>query len=337
MNASNGRGRRRDTMDRSGTRSACLALVASLLLAGASRPESARATAPGRAADPTALASQAPAPPAPPAGPQPAGPQPPAPAPPAASAPGGETPPGQPPGGAAPPASAAATEKQTTAGGALELFMEWRDYRTIRELKSAMTASLGAVYDHDPRPFNGSKGAELAAWDFREPSLKPAATSCSVPVRSLWEWQGEAVEERNETIRLARQADGRWLVSERVAGPTESVRFRDSVNGVTTVRMVLRAWQRRALDAARPHLTDAFVKKDGGRTGGLEALFGGSEAERHRAAFRIVSVKADGPATATAEVRLVEVPPGRPAALEGTPHVLALVRRGSRWLVDDWK
>ncbi|HKQ98532.1 MAG TPA: nuclear transport factor 2 family protein, partial [Candidatus Polarisedimenticolia bacterium] len=231
---------------------------------------------------------------------------------------------------------APAVEHGGTAGEALGFFMASRDYRTIRDLKSIMTSACRATYDHDPTPFNGKKGFGLSAWDYREPVLKPQATAAGVTVKGLWEDQGEAIEMRTETVRLAREAAGPWRVTAIQKVASEPLRYKESTPGVTTLRLVLRAWIKRDFETARQHLSDAFEKRIAGRPEGLEAVFAGDPNVR-RAAFRIVAITPKGGAAATAQVRLVEAPPGQPTRLDGVPKTLMLVKRGSRWLLDDWR
>jgi hypothetical protein len=45
----------------------------------------------------------------------------------------------------------------------------------------------------------------------------------------------------------------------------------------------------------------------------------------------------DGTTRVIAKIRLFETPPGRPASLAGAAREVALVKKGQRWLVDDWK
>jgi hypothetical protein len=264
----------------------------------------------------------------------------------AAAAPAAQTPP---PATQAPPApatvppaqpaaapTAPAEEPGATAGGALRFFMASRDYRTIRELKSIMTTSLKATYDHDPTPFNGKKGFRLSAFDYAEPAPKPRAASFVVAVKDLWDDQGEAIEMRAENVRLVREGDGLWRVAALEKTDTEPLRYRESIAGVTSLRMVLRAWMRRDLGAARPLLSDAFLKKYAGREEALEALFAGDPALQ-RAAFRILEMVPDGTTRVVARVRLIETPPDRPAGLDGTPREIVFVKKGQRWILDDWK
>ena len=263
-------------------------------------------------------------------------PEPPAPAP---VPPEGTPPDAAPEGNGAPSDGAGATatvEHGATAGEALAFFMASRNYRTIRDLKSIMTAACRAAYDRDPTPFNGKKGFGLSAWDYREPALKPQATSAGITVKGLWEDQGEAIEVRTETVRLAREAGGPWRVAaiEKVA--SDPRRYKESTPGVTTLRQILRAWIRRDFDAAKAHLSDAYAKRIEGRPEGLEAVFAG-DANLRRAAFRIVAITPKGSAAATAQVRLIEAQAGRPTRLDGEPKSLLLVKRGSRWLLDDWR
>ncbi|HET8946356.1 MAG TPA: nuclear transport factor 2 family protein [Candidatus Polarisedimenticolia bacterium] len=270
-----------------------------------------------------------------------------------------QTPPQAPPGGApaapgtpgaqTPPGETGEPEKQDgealvppatdpgeTPSGALAFFMASRDYRTIRELKSILTPQAKAAYDHDSVAYNGRKGVRLAAWDYREPAPKPGATSVSAGIRSLWEDQGEAVEQRSETARLQRDPTGPWRVGSLQKTGTENLRMKDAVPGVTTLRMLLRAWRQRDLPAARSLFTDSFLKKVEAKGDGLAGLFTPPEGKRH-AAFRIQSLDPSGTTGAVAKVSLVDVVSGRPGPLDGTPRTLTLVKRGSRWLVDDWR
>jgi hypothetical protein len=211
-----------------------------------------------------------------------------------------------------------------------------RDYRSIRELKSVMTPALKTAYDKDSAPFNGKQGTRLSAFDFREPAPKPGAKRLAVPVKSLWEDQGEAVELRAETAGLELEESGLWRVSRLDKGTSESLRFKEPVPGVTALRMILRAWQRRDFPSAKAHMSDAFLKRSAGREEGIAAVFSGDPSKR-RAAFRILEMTPRGSAAVVARVRLVETMPGRPASLEGSPKTIELVKRGSRWLLNDWK
>jgi len=232
--------------------------------------------------------------------------------------------------------SAPAVEHGATAGEALAFFMSSRDYRTIRELKSIMTVPLKAAYDKDPTPYSGRKGVRLSAFDYKEPVLKPAARSAAVAVKSLWEDQGEAVDVRTETVRLVREGEGPWRVAavEKVA--VEPVRFKESIAGVTSLRQILRAWVRRDFAAAKGLMSEAFLKRHAGREEGIEAVFAGDPGMR-RAGFRILDMTPRGATSVTARVRLVETAPARPSSLEGTPKTLVMAKKGSRWLLDDWR
>jgi hypothetical protein len=289
---------------------ALAAAIAALLAAGPSAARAAAGHTAGRVETP-----------APPVQPDPAAPDP---APPEAE----PVPPPQPP--------AQGAEHGATAGEALAFFMSSRDYRTIRELKSIMSPALKADYDKDPTRYNGRKGIRLSAFDYKEPVPKPGATSAAVTVKSLWEDQGEAVEVRTETVRLTRPADDPWRVNavDRVA--TQPVRFKESVAGVTALRMVLRAWVRRDFETAKGLMSESFLQRHAGREEGIEAVFAGDPAVR-RAAFRILDLTPRGTTSVTARVRLVETPPGRPSGLEGTPKSLVMAKKGSRWLLDDWR
>jgi hypothetical protein len=259
----------------------------------------------------------------------------PSPAPPAPAAPRQEPPVAGTPPGAAPVVAETPSDPGITAAGALAFFMDSRDYRSIRELKSVMSAGLRASYDHDPTRFNGRKGHGLCAWDYRAPSPRAAATTATVSVKGLWEDQGEAIELRTETVRLARDGDGLWRVAALDKADSQPLRFRESVNGVTSLRMFLRAWIRRDLEAARPLMTDAFEHRVGSRPGGLEALFAG-EPQTRRAAYRILEMVPDGDTRVLAKLRLVGVTPGQPADLDGSAAEITLVHKGPRWLVDEW-
>ena len=233
-------------------------------------------------------------------------------------------------------AQAPMAEHGATAGEALAFFMTSRDYRTIRELKSIMTVPLKAAYDKDPTPYSGKKGVRLSAFDYTEPALKPGARSAAVTVKSLWEDQGEAVDVRTETVRLFRDGEGPWRVAAVEKVGIEPVRFKESIAGVTSLRMILRAWVRRDFTTAKGMMSDAFLKRYAGREEGIEAVFAGDPGVR-RAAFRIVDMTPRGTTSVTARVRLVETAPARPSGLEGIPKTLVMAKKGSRWLLDDWR
>jgi hypothetical protein len=254
------------------------------------------------------------------------------PPPPPAGAPGESTPP---PAGEEAPLVPEATDPGETPSGALATFMTSRDYRTIRQLKSILTPQASAAYDHDSVRYNGRKGVRLAAWDYKEPAPKPGALAVTSTVRSLWDEQGEAVEQRTESVRLQREATGPWRVASLTKSASENLRYQEAVPGVTSLRMLLRAWRQQDQQAARGLLTDAFLKRLEAK-GGLAALLTPAEGTRH-AAFRIQSYAAQGATAAVAKVGLVDVPPGRPGPLEGTPRTLTLAKVGSRWLVSDWR
>jgi hypothetical protein len=261
------------------------------------------------------------------------------PAPPAATAPSPA--PAAPGASTAPPApvpagSPAAEDPGRTAGGLLAFFMSSRDYHTIRELKSVMTPALAAAYDHDPTPFNGKKGYRLSAFDYREPAPKPASTSWTASVQCLWDDQGEAVELRTESIRLTRERDAPWRVAGLEKTASEPQRYQKSIDGVTSLRMILRDWIRRDADGARGLMTDACATRLEGSRDGLVTTFVGDPNVR-RAAYRILEMVPDGTTRVNAKIRLFETPPGRPASLAGAAREVALVKKGQRWLVDDWK
>lgn len=230
----------------------------------------------------------------------------------------------------------AATDPGETPGGALGTFMTSRDYRTIRQLKAILTPQANAAYDHDSVAYNGRKGIRLAAWDYREPAPKPGAVTYASTVRSLWDEQGEAVELRTETVRLQRDATGPWRVASLQKGTSENLRFKEAIPGVTSLRQALRAWRSQDAQAARSLLTDAFLKRLEAKGDGLAALLAPAEGKRH-AAFRIKGYEAKSATQGIARVGLVDVPPGQPGPLDGAPRTLTLVKKGSRWLVDDWR
>lgn len=307
---------------------------------------------------PTPEPSVTPAPPAP----QPGGSPAPDPAVPAQAAPGPASP-GQAAPAATIPESPAPDDPRLTAGGALRAFMAARDYRTIRALKGTMTNDLINRFDKDSTPFCGKRGIRIVAFDFTENDLKaqvpktkpgtaatagiggptgavvPAATGPTAytgSVRSLWAEQGEAFEKRAETVRIVRGADTLWRVAGLERGTVERLRFAEVIDGVTTVRMVLRAWQSGNFEAARPHLASVFLKKYSGREEALRAVFVPAEGAPRHAAYQIVSVTPQGTTAAAAEIRLFEAPIGQPAPIGGVARQIKLVKSGARWLVESW-
>jgi len=237
-----------------------------------------------------------------------------------------------------------AEDPTRTAGGALRLFMASRDYRTIKRLKSVMTARLQARFDHDSALFNGKRGNRLAAFDFTEKDLKPPRpipratpppATFLAGVRSLWEEQGEATEKRTETVTIVQQEDGLWRIADLVVASSEKLRFNDAVNGVTALRVILRAWHRGDPAAARSNMTDVFLKRYQGKDEAFRAMFAPPEGRRH-AAYQIVEMTPQGTAAAVARVRLYETVIGEPGPLEGQPRTIRMVRKGSRWLLDGW-
>jgi hypothetical protein len=236
----------------------------------------------------------------------------------------------------------AAEDPTRTAGGALRLFMASRHYQTIRQLRGVMTERLQARFDHDSAPFNGKRGNRMAAFGFTEKDLKPARTAAKsvtppssyiASVRSLWEEQGEATERRTEAITLALQDSGLWRVADLVIGATEKLRFADAVNGVTALRMVLRAWIRGDVAAAHQGMSPALLRKL--NEDALKALFTPAAGRSH-AAYQIVDMTPQGTTAAAARVRLYETVTGEPGSIDGQPRTLRMVRKGSRWLVDGW-
>lgn len=265
------------------------------------------------------------------------------------SFPGGEA--AETPEPAADEEGAPAVEDPTqTAGGALRLFMGSRDYRMLRRLKSVMTDNLQARFDHNSAPFNGKRNNRLVAFDFTEKNLKPSRPAGAKPagaaapaapryiatVRSLWAEQGEASEIRTESITLSGREDGLWRVGDLAQASSENLRFGGTVDGVTSLRMVLRAWIRGEAAGARSSLSDAFLKRYAGRDEALEALFAPPNGKGH-AAYQIVEMTPQGTTGAVARVRFYDTVIGEPAPIEGRVRILKLVRKGSRWLVDAWE
>jgi hypothetical protein len=237
-----------------------------------------------------------------------------------------------------------AEDPTRTAGGALRLFMASRDYRMIRRLRDVMTEKLQARFDHDSAPFNGKRGNRLAAFDFTEKDLRPLraagkppaqAASYRASVRSLWEEQGEATEKRTETVTLVQRDDGLWRIADLTVAPAEKIRFAEAVNGVTVLRMVLRAWHRGDPATARANMSDAFLKRFQGKDEALKALFTPAEGRAH-AAYQIVAMTPQGASAAVAQVRLYETVIGEPGSIDGQPHSLKMIRKGSRWLLNGW-
>jgi hypothetical protein len=238
-----------------------------------------------------------------------------------------------------------ADDPTLTAGGALRLFMTSRDYRMIKRLKGVMTPRLQARFDHDSAPFNGKRGNRLAAFDFTERDLKPPRSSGKAPpaqpatflgsVRSLWEEQGEATEQRTEKITIVQQEDGLWRIADLAVAASEKLRFNEAVNGVTALRAILRAWHRGDAAAARTNMTEAFLRRCQGKDEAFKAMFTPPEGRRH-AAYQISEMTPQGTIAAVARVRLYETVIGEPGPLEGQPRTIRMVRKGSRWLLDAW-
>jgi hypothetical protein len=241
----------------------------------------------------------------------------------------------------------AAEDPTQTAGGALKVFMGSRDYRTLRQLKAVMTEKLQARFDHDSAPFNGKRNNRLVAFQFTEKDLKPtrpvgnkpagaAAPGYVATVRSLWAEQGEATEIRTESVTLTQREDGLWRVAGLAQAPSEKLRFAETVDGVTALRMVLRAWIRGEGTGARSSLSDAFLKRYAGRDEALAALFAPSGGKAH-AAYQIVEMTPRQTTGAVARVRFYETVIGEPVPIDGKVRVLKLIHKGSRWLVDAWE
>jgi hypothetical protein len=238
-----------------------------------------------------------------------------------------------------------------TAGGALRFFMASRDYRTLRDLKSTMTAGLRGRFEHDSAPFCGKRGIRLAAFEFTAADLKPVAPRAArtagmqppaaapeaytARVRSLWEEQGEAEEMRTEMVRLTRGEDGLWRASDLQRVAAERLRFSETIDGITILRIVLRAWKRGDAEAARPHLTETFLRRRQDGPGSLGELFGAENGARRHAAYQILDVRpaSDG---IVARVRLYFAPADQPAPLEGATHTLRFVKQGHRFLLEAW-
>lgn len=241
----------------------------------------------------------------------------------------------------------AAEDPTVTAGGALKVFMGSRDYRTLRQLKAVMTERLQARFNHDSAPFNGKRTNRLVAFDFTEKDLKPTRPAAGKPagtaapgyvaaVRSLWAEQGEATEKRTESVTLTQREDGLWRVDNLAQSSSEKLRFGEAVDGVTTLRMVLRAWNRGDSAGARSNLSPAFLKKYAGRDEALAALFAPSGGRAH-AAYQIVDMTPRETTAAVARVRFYETVIGEPGPIDGRVRILRMVRKGSRWLVDGWE
>ncbi len=155
-------------------------------------------------------------------------------------------------------------------------------------------------------------------------------------MRGLWAEQGEATEIRAEAVTLTQREDGLWRVDNLVQSSSEKLRFGEAVDGVTTLRMVLRAWQRGDSAGARSNLSPAFLKKYAGRDEALAALFALSGGRAH-AAYQIVEMTPRETTGAVARVRFYETVIGEPAPIDGRVRILKMVRKGTRWLVDGWE
>jgi len=239
----------------------------------------------------------------------------------------------------------AAEDPTRTAGGALRLFMSSRDYRTIKRLKSVMTDRLQARFDHDSSPFNGKRSNRLAAFDFTEKNLKPARpaagrtgtqpVSYAATVRSLWAEQGEATELRTESVAITEQTEVLWRVADLTIAASDKLRFGDAVPGVTALRLVLRAWFGGNVPAARAGMTESFLRKFAARDEALKSLVTPPAGKQH-AAYQIVGMEPKGTSAAVAHVKLYETVIGEPGPIDGVPHLLKMVKKGSRWLLDGW-
>jgi hypothetical protein len=230
------------------------------------------------------------------------------------------------------PAPPPREDPRLTAGGALRFFLASRHYRTLRELRSAMTTRLQARFDHDSTPFCGKRGIRIAAFDFAESDLKPIPVRppktagvqpppagpppYAATVRSLWEEQGETVELRTETVRLERGEDGLWRVADLQGKASEKLRFTEVVDGITTLRMLLRAWRKGDPEGAKPHLSGTFKARQEDGPVEAQALFGPDAGGRRHAAYQIVEIR-PAPSGMIARVRLFYAPDDQPAPLEG--------------------
>ncbi len=189
-----------------------------------------------------------------------------------------------------------------------------------------------------PSPPGGTAAAGMGA---SPPPDEPAAAPLPGPstylasVQSLWADQGEAVEMRVESIKVARREDGLWRVAAMDRVSAEPLRFKDAVPGVTALRLVLRAWAARDPAGARAGLSPGFLKKHQDRDSALKDLFAGAADPRH-AAFQILDMQPVGATGATARVRLFEAFADRPSPLQGSDHTLRMVKKGAPWLLDSW-
>ena len=239
-------------------------------------------------------------------------------------------------------AAPAADDPALTAGGALALFMASRDYRSLRQLKSVMTPAMWTYYTSHSAVFNGRRGTRLAAFDFSDRDLRSLSPRGAEPtvyqatVRSLWEDQGEAVERRTETVRIARQDSGLWRVGRLEQSGSETLRFTDPNNGLVTLRMFMRAWHRRDLAGGRSHLSPGMLRRFEGREDLLRDMLVGAQDPRH-AAYQVLDFVPQEPHGAIARVRLFETSPGRPTPLQSVDRTIRLTRSGARWLIDGWE
>jgi len=256
------------------------------------------------------------------------------------------------------PAPPVGEDPGVTAGGALASFMASRNYRSIRALKALMTPALSARYDHDSAPFNGKRNIRISAFDFSERDLKPPKGAKGVylaTVRTLWEEQGEASERRVETIGLTQQPNGVWRVSSLERTTSEFLHYNQAVNGVTTLRLVLRAWRKGDVGAAKPYFSAAFTKRYQDRDDALNALFGvagptvtaaatgapegagpAAAIGPPPAAFEIVELTPKGDTAVVAMIRLYRGTRDRPSPIESSEHILRLVQSGPKWVLDAW-
>jgi hypothetical protein len=213
-----------------------------------------------------------------------------------------------------------------TAAGAVRFFMASRDYRKLREIRSVMTSSLRKRFDYNSAPFNGKRGVRLAAFDFGEADFSPVSRGRTdrydVTVRSLWEDQGEAVEERSEIVRVGLQENGLWRVENLKRVESEHSRFTETVPGVTALRLVLRAWDRGRVEVAERHLSANFLRRYAGHEEALRDLIVGPRDPRHTA-FRILEMTPRDENAVIARVQLILASPGQPGPLEGETHTLA--------------
>ena len=235
-------------------------------------------------------------------------------------------------------------DPRLTAGGALQLFMSSRNYRTIRALKASMTPKLIERYDRNSAPFNGKRRIRIVAFEFREAGMKPVKPgkgstqikTYNVNVRSLWAEQAEAVELRTEAVRVLLQEDGTWRVGRLSEVSSQPMRYMEFSDGIATLRLLMRAWQRRNLESAREHMSPRFLKSFEGHVEALEEFIVGPANPRH-AAYEVLEVEDEAPDRIVARLNLYMTSPGQPWPLEANAATVTLVREGPYWHLDNWE